>query len=103
MLGRFPRSDGIVSNRCAEYPLFGGKCSGITRRGSRDEISVEGKTTLRRLIDALVQIPQDARGHAPDVTLAERHGVVLALDAFPVAAVQCVVLDVHQEAERHFE
>ena len=28
-------------------------------------------------VNPLVQIPQDSRGHAPDIALAERHGVVL--------------------------
>ena len=47
---------------------------------------------MRPLVDPLVQVPQDTRGHAPDIALAERHGVVLALDALPVAAVQRVVV-----------
>src|SRR5438132_4739565 len=54
-------------------------------------------------INPFVQIPQNPRGHAPDVTLAEWHGVVLALHALPVAAVQAVVAYVHQEGERHLE
>src|SRR6202035_4131763 len=54
-------------------------------------------------IETFVEVAQDTGGHAPNVALAERHGVVAADHALPVAAVQRVVLHVHQEGERHFE
>ena len=60
------------------------------------------KFTLVR-INALVQIPQDARGDAPDVALAERNGVIPSRHALPIAAVQRVVLCIHEESERHLE
>src|ERR1051326_4065413 len=54
-------------------------------------------------VHPLVQISQDAGGHAPDVTLLVWHGVVLALDALPLARMALVVLRSHQEVERHLE
>ena len=44
--------------------------------------------TESALINPFVQIAKNTRRHAPDVALAERHRVILALDAFPVAAVR---------------
>src|SRR5262249_16779151 len=34
-------------------------------------------------INPLVQVPQNSRGHAPNVALAERHGVVLPCHTLP--------------------
>src|SRR5262249_1541275 len=55
------------------------------------------------LIDPLVQIAQNPRGHAPNVALAEGHGVIPPCHTLPVAAVERVVLHVHQEGERNLE
>src|SRR5262249_56237726 len=51
----------------------------VSHAGRRSAACDVNKHTplLLRLVNPLVQIPQDARGHAPDVVLAERHGVVL--------------------------
>src|SRR4051794_20041000 len=54
-------------------------------------------------INLLIQIPQDPRRHAPDIALAERHLVIMARDALPVAAFARVVRLVHHEGERHLE
>src|SRR5262249_2455457 len=54
-------------------------------------------------INPLVQVPQNPRGHPPNVALAERHGVVLPCHTLPVAAVERVVLRVHQEGKRDLE
>src|SRR5262249_22835136 len=54
-------------------------------------------------INPLVQVPQNPRGHPPNVALAERHGVVLPCHTLPVAAVERVVLRVHEEGERDLE
>src|SRR5262249_16466349 len=62
-----------------------------------------GGKPFSRLIDPFVQIAQNTRGHTPDITLTERHGVVFPCHALPVAAVQRVVLRVHQEGERYLE
>src|SRR3954468_8466127 len=55
------------------------------------------------LIEAFVKIAKDPRGYAPDVALTERHCVVFPLDAFPVTAVQRVILGIHQEGQRYLE
>src|ERR1700747_2640216 len=54
-------------------------------------------------IDAFVEIAQDARGDAPDVSILIRHGIIMSGDALPVAAVALVVLRSHQEGERNLE
>src|SRR4029077_206139 len=54
-------------------------------------------------VDPVVEIAHDARGDAPDITVAERHGVIFALDAFPFAAAALVIFRGHQKVERHFE
>ena len=43
------------------------------------------------------------RGHAPDVTLGERHRVIGALHAAKFLGVDLVVLGIHQERQRHLE
>src|SRR5580700_9716889 len=53
--------------------------------------------------DAFVEVAQDTGSHAPNVALRELHRIVFADDALPVAAVQRVILRVHQEGERHLE
>src|SRR5260370_36017789 len=55
------------------------------------------------LIDSLIQIPQNSGGGAPDVRLAERHGVVVSLYSLPVAGLAMVIGGLHQAGERHLE
>src|SRR5262245_29419994 len=54
-------------------------------------------------VHLLPQIPQDARGDAPDIALAERHRVIGALDPLPVALEVLVIERLHQDIERHLE
>src|SRR5258708_40343893 len=54
-------------------------------------------------VNAFVEIAQDTRGDAPDITILVRHGIILSRDALPVAAVALVVFRSHQEGERNLE
>src|SRR6185295_6320331 len=55
------------------------------------------------LVYPLVQIPQNPRRHAPNIALAERNRVVAPHHALPVAAMEGMVLHIHQEGEWHLE
>src|SRR6516164_4659917 len=54
-------------------------------------------------IDAFVEIAQDTRGHAPNISILIWHGIIMSGDALPVAAVAVVVFRSHQEGERNLE
>ena len=58
---------------------------------------------LSASMDPFVQVTNDSCGRAPDVSLAERHGVETDGEPVPVSALALVVLRAHQEGERHFE
>src|ERR1700735_4837417 len=53
--------------------------------------------------NAFVEIAQDTRGDAPDITILVRHGIILSRNALPVATVTLVVFRSHQEGERNLE
>src|SRR5215210_5529726 len=71
-----------------------GPSSGSRRRG---------RSPASRLIEPDVEIAKDAGRDAPDVSVAERDGVVLADAALPLAGMDLVVCRVHQEGQRHLE
>src|SRR5260221_4255154 len=54
-------------------------------------------------VDAFVEVAQDTRGDAPDITILVRHGIILSGDALPIAAATLVVFRSHQEGERTLE
>src|SRR5258708_38278115 len=54
-------------------------------------------------VNAFVEVAQDTRGDAPDVTILVRHRIILSGDALPIAAATLVVFRPHQEGERNLE
>src|SRR5580693_661317 len=62
-----------------------------------------GPAWLSLPVEAFIEIAQDTRGDAPDVTILIRHRIILPGDAPPVAAMALVVLRSHQEGERNLE
>src|SRR5437764_96598 len=68
--------------------------------GERERAALAGCSSP---INLLIQIPQNPRRHAPDIALPERHLVIVARDALPVAALARVVGGIHHEGERHLE
>jgi hypothetical protein len=71
--------------------------SSATRRAVHERLLVSIS------IYPFVQITKDARCRAPDVAVAEWHGVDAEDEPVPVAALALVVLRRHQKSERHFE
>src|SRR5271154_2007804 len=54
-------------------------------------------------VNVFVEIAEDTRGDAPDISVLIRDGIIMSGDALPVAAVALVVFRSHQEGERNLE
>src|SRR5579885_38420 len=54
-------------------------------------------------INPLVQVPQNARRYAPDVSLAESDGVIMPRKTLPFTRMALDVRLIHEEGKRHLE